>query len=332
MKVTIERTRILLIGIGAFTTLAAALLAASGSWQGQTPKREADLVPPSNVADRAKVLEAESRQKTDQLGTASRPVDALPAKFSWRTPGSSIVTPSRDQGSSNACWAFATIAAFESAYAKANGLEMPGMPRFSEQAVIDCSGAGTARGGGWWAFAYLRDFGATPYDDVPFTGRDPEQRPEYCGRVTPFRATNIGYVDPSDPMFPSRDLLKRAIFEHGPVAVGMIATDDFFSHHDGSVFKGNFGPDGGYDRSAGANTAVLIVGWDDEKGAWIVKAFFGPDNWGVAGFGYVAYETNNVGYGAAWVDAAVQTDGLSTPPVPGKRQPATLGLGLDEGD
>ena len=55
------------------------------------------------------------------------------------------------------------------------------------------------------------------------------------------------------------------------------------------------------------NHAVLLIGWDDAQGAWIIKNSWGID-WGstagfgnVGGYGYVQYEQNNIGYAAAWV-------------------------------
>lgn len=263
------------------------------------------LVPPADLLQQARRTDAESRRLSAKLGMAApRLGGPLPRRFSWRARQPSIVTPSRDQGQSNACWAFASIGAFESAYAKANPPQGGRIETFSEQAVINCSGAGTASGGGWWAFAYLRDYGATPYDQVPYTGRDPRTPPANCRQRTDFRAINLNYVEPNDAYFPRRELIKQMILQHGPVAAGVFATDRFMSHMDGSVFRERFGPGGrGYDRSIGANHAIVLIGWNDDLGAWIVKNSYGPDNWGVRGFGYVAYETNNIGFGAAWVDA-----------------------------
>jgi hypothetical protein len=263
------------------------------------------LVPPADLLQQARRTDAESRRLSARLGMmAPRLGGPIPRRFSWRARQPSIVTPSRDQGQSNACWAFASIGAFESAYAKANPPQGGRLDTFSEQAVINCSGAGTASGGGWWAFAYLRDYGATPYDEVPYTGRDPRTPPANCRQRTDFRAINLNYVEPNDAYFPKRELIKQMILQHGPVAAGVFATDRFMSHMDGSVFRERFGPGGrGYDRSIGANHAIVLIGWNDDLGAWIVKNSYGPDNWGVRGFGYVAYETNNIGFGAAWVDA-----------------------------
>lgn len=262
------------------------------------------LLPPANLLEQARHVDAEARELSGRLGAAPVRPAALPGRFSWRASQPSIVTPSRDQGQWNTCWAFATVSTFESAYARVNVPTGSQIPLFSEQAVINCSGAGTAQNGGWWAFAYLRDFGATPYATLPYTGAGPPVPPSSCRQTTPYRALSYNYVDAQNAYYPDRNLIKQAILEHGPVAAGVFATDAFMSHLDGTVFRERFGPGGqGYDRTIGANHAIVIIGWNDQQGAWIIKNSYGPENWGVSGFGYLAYETNNIGFGAAWVDA-----------------------------
>lgn len=281
------------------------------------------LVPPPNLPQLVVETDAAARAVEARLeaerpralvlgarasfGAARRRADA--DRFSWRHPELNVVTPARDQGETNACWSFATIAAFESAFGIENGLTGPRLRAFSEQAIINCSGAGTAARGGWWAFAYLRDYGAVPYDEVPYTGQDPIGIAPNCRQVTRFRAVNLNYVDPDQQraLYPDRAKIKAALVEHGPVAAGVFATDRFMSHQGTGVFQET----GGYDTRTGANHAIVIVGWNDNvnnsgKGAWIVKNSYG-DLWGYQGFGFVAYESNNIGFGAAWV-AAASTD------------------------
>lgn len=47
---------------------------------------------------------------------------------------------------------------------------------------------------------------------------------------------------------------------------------------------------------------VVIVGWDDSIGAWIIKNSWGPD-WGENGYMKLAFDNNNVGFNAAWITA-----------------------------
>ena len=44
----------------------------------------------------------------------------------------------------------------------------------------------------------------------------------------------------------------------------------------------------------------MLVGWDDNKQAWLIKNSWGKD-WGEDGFGWVKYDSNNIGLFAAWI-------------------------------
>ena len=48
------------------------------------------------------------------------------------------------------------------------------------------------------------------------------------------------------------------------------------------------------------NHVVMLIGWDDNKKAWLVKNSWGKD-WGEDGFGWIAYGSNNIGLFAAWI-------------------------------
>ena len=51
-----------------------------------------------------------------------------------------------------------------------------------------------------------------------------------------------------------------------------------------------------------SNHAIVIVGWDDAKGAWLMKNSWGT-NWGENGYMWIKYGSNNIGRRAAWVIA-----------------------------
>lgn len=204
--------------------------------------------------------------------------------FDWRTLGK--VTPVKNQNPCGSCWDFAAVAAYESAYAIRNNT----MINVSEQHILDCAGAGTCAGG-WYmpvwdwmlthkvvntaALAYTAHDGACPgglsgtYEDVAW-----------------------GFVDPSGGV-PSVAAMKAALCAHGPLAVAMMATPAVIAYTGGIINEGPMNI---------LNHAVTIVGWDDSKHAWLVKNSWGT-GWGLSGFFWIDYGSNNIGYHAAWVQA-----------------------------
>jgi Papain family cysteine protease len=87
---------------------------------------------------------------------------------------------------------------------------------------------------------------------------------------------------------PNVSAIKEALCVHGPVVAAMYTTDAFAQYKDGD---------------SDVNHDILIIGWDDKKDAWLIKNSWGSNWWGQKGFGWIRYRSNNIGYGAAWVDA-----------------------------
>jgi cathepsin L len=54
--------------------------------------------------------------------------------------------------------------------------------------------------------------------------------------------------------------------------------------------------------TAGEGHAIVIVGWDTAKGAWLIKNSWGTD-WGYGGYGWIAYGSNRIGRHSAWIVA-----------------------------
>jgi cathepsin L len=221
-------------------------------------------------------------------------VATLPA-FDWRSLNK--VTPVRDQECAD-CWAYGTVAAYESSFlindpwASGKALDL------SEPEIVNCSGAGSCSGG-WWAFQYIEDTGTC--------ARTAFRQPAGASCVTvstPYRAISWGYVDPAGGI-PTVDQMKQALCDHGPLAVAVNATPAFQAYT-GGVFDENVDQPG----TVSVNHAVAVIGWDDGKQAWLIKNSWGT-GWGndggnpawPGGFMWIHYGADFVGYGAAWVDA-----------------------------
>ena len=251
--------------------------------------------------------------------------------FNWTQPGFSakstgIVTAVQDQNKFNncqpgSCWAFATVGAFEAAYAKANGVLIGA----SEQYLLDCAqpvlsqssdpllaGQAWTCAGGWWAFPMLSsdvsDPGLPLRVNLPFTGN-----PDPCPAVNkPYQALTWGFVT-DELSIPTNDQLKGALCEYGPLAVAIFG-EQAWINNEGDVI--NDIPN--QTTNPSVNHAVVLVGWDDTlpvpgtpttTGAWIIKNSWGT-GYGIqangvgTGFLYIAYNANNLGYSAAFVVAA----------------------------
>jgi len=212
--------------------------------------------------------------------------------FDWRSLDK--VTPIRDQGSCGSCWAFAAMAAFESSALYHNNMnysQLGSIADGSEQHIVSCSGAGSCSGG-WYhpAFEFMKEDGAVLEGQFTYQGQDigcPN-----LSNAPKFRAETWGFVSDYQEI-PDVGDLKQAICEHGPLAVAVNVTQ-LFQWYTGGVFNEK--------DSSGINHAVTLVGWDESKKAWLMKNSWGT-GWGENGYMWIAYDSNNIGFYAAWVDA-----------------------------
>jgi cathepsin L len=122
---------------------------------------------------------------------------------------------------------------------------------------------------------------------------------EYTTKVNPCRqklgtrAVAWDYVNYPPDKLPSVIQLKAALVEHGPLVV-LIRIDEALKAYKGGVFN---------EHDPGTvNHAVLLLGWDDKKKAWLLLNSWGRE-WGETGYMWVAWGSNNVGMYAAWIEA-----------------------------
>jgi cathepsin L len=208
--------------------------------------------------------------------------------FDWYSQGK--VTPVRDQDGCGSCWDFAAMSAFEASYAIHNNYWID----TSEQQVLNCAqsggnDAGTC-GGGWYdpVFDWLLTNSVTTESIVPYVATDQACVP----KSSYYRAVAWGFVT-NKASVPSVAQIKAALCQHGPLAAAVRAGTYNFQHYTGGVFN---------ESASGIDHAITIVGWDDNKQAWLIKNSWGT-GWGLNGYMWIKYGANNIGYAAAWVDA-----------------------------
>ena len=96
--------------------------------------------------------------------------------------------------------------------------------------------------------------------------------------MTPYHSVATGFVDDAAEC-PNVNKIKQAFLcEHGPIMVGIYGTDMLVANTTG-VFNELIG------IPCDSNHAVVLVGWDDDVGAWLIKNSWGSD-WGEEGYGW----------------------------------------------
>jgi inhibitor of cysteine peptidase len=229
-------------------------------------------------------------QTSEHLGQGAS--QDLPPAFNWCDLDG--CTPVKDQGQCGSCWAFATVGALElNIIIRAGEAE-----DLSEQYLVSCNSEGWGCDGGSWAHDYhfwkvpAGDEGAGGVLETAFAYAAGE---EACEPPHPhlYQIKSWEYVGEGLSV-PSLIDIKRAIYEHGPVAAAL-CVNSAFQGYGGGVFEGP--------GCILVNHAVLLVGWDDEQGqagVWHLRNSWGPE-WGEEGYMRIGYGVSNVGFGANYV-------------------------------
>ncbi|MGV8026766.1 MAG: C1 family peptidase [Anaerolineaceae bacterium] len=236
----------------------------------------------------------ESIDSLDYIADGVDSADTLPSSFDWRNYGG--VTPIRNQKSCGSCWAFATVGAMESAMAIKTGKYFD----LSEQFLVSCNKDGWSCAGGGTAHPYHYNklgksqtaVGAVLEAEKPYTNSN--------GTCT--TAYNHPYVLSLWSSISSTTVanLKNAIYTYGPIKVSICAGPKF-QDYGGGVFSSD---ESGY--CSGTNHAVVLVGWNDATGSWILRNSWGT-GWGESGYMRIKYGISKVGSYASWVTYAANT-------------------------
>lgn len=232
----------------------------------------------------------------------------LPASFNWCDQGG--CTPVKDQGSCGSCWAFATTAPLEHLIKINEGVTVD----LSEQYLISCNSEGWGCNGGLWAHDYHQwkkvsgeyEAGAVLEADFPYRDMDTTCNPPHDKA---YQITSWEYVCGNPYCTPTTDQLKQAIYEHGPLTVS-VCVNMAFQYYRSGVFTG-----------PGCNTlnhGVVLVGWDDSDGCWIMQNTWGK-SWGESGYMRIKYGVSGIGSEACYVTYGASPDPEPEPdlePVP----------------
>jgi Papain family cysteine protease/Ricin-type beta-trefoil lectin domain-like len=214
-----------------------------------------------------------------------------------------IITPVRSQDSCGGCWAFASIAAMETATLLKNGGDASAL-HLSVTQILACCGTVPGRCGGGMqadAIGYMKDHNIANEAEFPFSWPASDRVACNNSLMGSYRASAGGFV--SGSIFlpsPSIAQIKQAIIRYGSVASCIHATDNFKRYGSG-VYDLNDNP------TVFPNHVIQIIGWDDDLQAWLIKNSWNTD-WGIGGFGWVRYNTNVIGAYSVWIEAAPTTN------------------------
>ncbi|CAJ0933512.1 unnamed protein product, partial [Mesorhabditis belari] len=206
--------------------------------------------------------------------TTTKESDELPTSFDWRDMG--VVPRIRDQGDCGSCWAFSAAAVLEIQYARRNLAFQKTKIDLAEQQLACMEGyENTICDGGWpiEAFKYIKKNGIGLETSSPY---DPENRE--CRKSTPkIRVKSTKRLVPVDDI----ETVKRALYDDGPIAVGILANNKFM-YYDGGIFDATC--DGEKEEDLG-NHAMVMVGWGEEDGRqyWLIRNSYGEE-WGENGY------------------------------------------------
>jgi uncharacterized repeat protein (TIGR01451 family) len=232
-------------------------------------------------------------------------LDALPTAYDARNDA--IVTPPKNQGSCGDCWAFAAAGAMESHLLDAGLSFNP--TDLSEQQQNSCNLDMSGCCGGSMDSLHFWETRGPVYDPCFPYGEGgtscPTQRTVPCSNgdscpQLPYRVTNFYTV--------ASDQFRQSLYDDGPSYWRFDVYQDFEDWYwDASTPAGDVYVNA--DTAAG-NTkkgghAVLIIGWDDAKGAYLMKNSWG-DTSGPQGDGtfWIAYSGhhNDLGFAMANFD------------------------------
>jgi cathepsin L len=244
-----------------------------------------------------KESQAEASTEEEVTSRAVSTPCASQASFLYRQGSGQALSPIRDQKQCGSCWAFAGASIVESS----KRIRYGGVANIAEQELIDCAG-GLVNGmidgcNGFFVEETMlhMQFGGvareSAYPVYQAKDRGICLNPTYRYKVSTWGWVAIGYATVQQ--------IKNALCQYGPVATSIEATD-LFQDYTGGVFQQT--PQSSYGPIPATNHAVVIVGWDDAKGAWRVRNSWGT-GWGESGYAWVKYNNNAIGWDTVWAVA-----------------------------
>jgi len=245
------------------------------------------------------------------------PAVGAPPSFDWRNyGGGDWMTPVKNQGSCGSCWAFSAVGVVEAIYNIGTGNPDLDLNLSEEYLVSDCLWGDNCCGG-WMAtaFDFVRDNGIPDEACLPYVDQSGctcggatcdsnctystgGSYPDICSDATCsdrcadwqdrlFTIDTLGSVSPSQ--------IKQSVVDTGPLSVAM-------------NMSGSFDVNGIYGcTSTVLQHGVVIVGYNDAGGYWIVRNSWGS-GWNGDGYFKVGYGECAIEQAVTYADVAISGD------------------------
>jgi hypothetical protein len=222
-----------------------------------------------------------------------KPLAQYPSRLDYRDYlGYNWMTPVKDQGSCGSCWAFSTIGSLEAIiklYKSDPYMDLD----LSEQELISCTVLGSCSYGGSQLFAgyYIKSNGITDEECFPYIAQEGDcnnrcQNPkvrEYIKDTGMLGTLSIAREED----------IKTGLIKYGPIPTSMEVYSDFYAYKGGVYQRTSSGTYQGWH-------AIVFVGWDDSKDAWLCKNSWG-ENFGENGYFWIKKGDSKIGWGTEYI-------------------------------
>ena len=242
-------------------------------------------------------LDPETYKKHLKVWPKDMAVEILTGAYDARNEG--IVTPAKNQGSCGSCWAFANVGAIESHLLKAgffNSIDL------SEQQLVSCDLTSSGCCGGYGSAATYWETSGPIYESCfgyaeSGTACPEAERTVECSALDSCEQISFRVQEGSwHTVEQTVTDFKTSLFTEAPGYWRFDVYSDFYTFwnngNPGDVYTQQFGTiQGGH--------AVLLIGWDDTKGAYLCKNSWGDDGPNNDGTFWIAYSehTKDLNFG-----------------------------------
>ena len=230
---------------------------------------------------------------------------AVPTPATWDSRNYNWVGQIQDQQQCGSCWDFSGTGIIDIAYNKAGIGGGPNVFVLSEEYTLSCCRNGGCGGDdNTTVLEYAKAYGlplqsayASPYGPYPNQNNCKIPACAWNQAMQMYKVTDWGFADGTsgNQSIPATQAIKSAIMNYGAVGAGIAADDAFQNIQPGTVFKDT--------GSTQIDHDIILIGWDDSKGAWLLRNSWGTV-WADQGYCWIAYGANCVGTEAVWCEVS----------------------------